>query len=730
MQTMTRKWLWIAPASLMLLLCTASLGWCAMGDIENLAFQGFADDVLGPGESAAPDGRPDATFSLSLRGVGAVSGFSLKSENGKSAWDTVAGNGVTGILVKDSSGNVIAGSDGGMKHTPLLLGMGITLTVPDDGSIARGGKFTVSARFIDDSEAHATIAIPPTKTQQTAGAVRIVSAQWIGRKSLDLTGPSQRMQGDGVPDDGIRLVLRGAGTLTRVTVRGAEDQSAVWDTDPRVSAGRIAVTQTGAALNNRDGSIETQVRGQTTLDLLLTDADGALAKGGKFAVIATFADGSRTQAEFSPQASGGEPSSQSVRILSARWADAKTRDLTGRGERLRGDGVPDESVRVMTQGAGTLTGVTVQGVEGERAVWDTVPANNARLVAVTKDGVTLNRPDGSISAPLRDRTVLELWMTDTGVIEKGESKLEVRFFLADGSVASRVIDRGAPQTPGDRDEFVGSAVLTGPSDRDLVGKGERRTGNGTKDWKIDLKVVNRGTITAVTVDTIAGPAGVWDTLAGNGRRLVGVTDSSGALLNREDGSVTIPVQKPTELRLWMEDYDVLADDGTRARVTLTYDDGRTLSREVVRRIETPEPTPTVAKPTPGAGGREILFSNPRRASSSDYVGTSEKLGKNKKADWLFDCEIRGEGRIEAIVAEAVGTPGVWDTIPGNGNWALGVVSPGKGLINRRDGSVSFYASQYPKIQLFFEDDGTMRQGASHFKITVTWSDGTKTSAES
>jgi len=727
---MTRKWLWIAPASLMLLLCTASLGWCAMGDIENLAFQGFADDVLGPGESAAPDGRPDATFSLSLRGVGAVSGFSLKSENGKSAWDTVAGNGVTGILVKDSSGNVIAGSDGGMKHTPLLLGMGITLTVPDDGSIARGGKFTVSARFIDDSEAHATIAIPPTKTQQTAGAVRIVSAQWIGRKSLDLTGPSQRMQGDGVPDDGIRLVLRGAGTLTRVTVRGAEGQSAVWDTDPRVSAGRIAVTQTGAALNNRDGSIETQVRGQTTLDLLLTDADGALAKGGKFAVIATFADGSRTQAEFSPQASGGEPSSQSVRILSARWADAKTRDLTGRGERLRGDGVPDESVRVMTQGAGTLTGVTVQGVEGERAVWDTVPANNARLVAVTKDGVTLNRPDGSISAPLRDRTVLELWMTDTGVIEKGESKLEVRFFLADGSVASRVIDRGAPQTPGDRDEFVGSAVLTGPSDRDLVGKGERRTGNGTKDWKIDLKVVNRGTITAVTVDTIAGPAGVWDTLAGNGRRLVGVTDSSGALLNREDGSVTIPVQKPTELRLWMEDYDVLADDGTRARVTLTYDDGRTLSREVVRRIETPEPTPTVAKPTPGAGGREILFSNPRRASSSDYVGTSEKLGKNKKADWLFDCEIRGEGRIEAIVAEAVGTPGVWDTIPGNGNWALGVVSPGKGLINRRDGSVSFYASQYPKIQLFFEDDGTMRQGASHFKITVTWSDGTKTSAES
>ena len=727
---MTRKLRHITAGAFMAVLLAASLGWGAMGDIENLAFQGFAGDVLGPGESAAPDGRPDATFSLSLRGVGAVSGFSLKSENGKSAWDTVAGNGVAGILVKDGSGNVIAGSDGRMTHTPLLLGMGITLTVHDDGSIARGGKFAVTARFIDDSEAHATIAVPPTRLQRPSEAVRIVSAQWTGRKSLDLTGPGDRMQGDGVADDSVRLVLRGAGTLTRLTVQGAEGQAAVWDTDPRVRAGRIAVTHADKTLNNRDGSIETQVRGQTVLDLWLTDADGVLAKGGKFAVIATFADGSRTQAEFAPQAAGGGSSSGAVRILSAKWADSKTRDLTGRGERLRGDGTPDESVRVMTQGAGTLTGVTVQGVEGERAAWDTVPGNNTRLVAVTKDGDKLNRPDGSISAQLRDRTTLELWLTDTGVIEKGESRLEVRLFLADGSVASRVIEKGAPQTQDDREEFGGSAVLTGPSDRDLVGKGEKRTGNGTKDWKIDLKVNNRGTIRAVKVDTIAGPAGVWDTISGNGRRLVGVTDGSGALLNREDGTVMIPVPRPTEFQLWMEDYDVLADEGTRARVTLTYDDGRTLSREVVRRIEAPEPTPAAAKPTPATGGREILFSNPRRASSSDYVGTSEKLGKNKKADWLFDCEIRGEGRVEAIVAEAVGTPGVWDTIPGNGNWALGVVAPGKGLLNRRDGSVSFNAPQYPKIQLFFEDDGTMRQGASNFKITVIWSDGTKTSAES
>jgi hypothetical protein len=194
----------------------------AYGDIENLAFQGFADDVLGPGESAAPDGKPDATFSLSLRGVGAVSGFSLKSENGKSAWDTVAGNGVAGILVKDGGGNVLAGSDGKMTHTPLLLGMGITLTVPDDGSIARGGKFTVTARFIDDSEAHATIAVPPTKPQRPSEAVRILSAKWADSKTRDLTGRGERLRGDGVLDESIRVMTQGTGTLTGVTVQASK----------------------------------------------------------------------------------------------------------------------------------------------------------------------------------------------------------------------------------------------------------------------------------------------------------------------------------------------------------------------------------------------------------------------------------------------------------------------------------------------------------------------------
>jgi hypothetical protein len=347
---------------------------------------------------------------------------------------------------------------------------------------------------------------------------------------------------------------------------------------------------------------------------------------------------------------------------------------------------------------------------------------------VTQDGKTLNNPDGSVSTPLRDRTVLELLLTDTGVIEKGESRLEVRFFLADGSVASRVIEKGATHTPGDREEFAGSAVLTGPSDRDFVGKNEKPTGNGAKDWKIDLKVGNRGTIRAVKIENIAGPAGEWDTLAGNGRWLVGVSDRNGDLLNRDDGTVLIPIQRPVELQLWIEENDLLGDEGTRTRVTLNlrrrpdvFPRGRPSYREADARS---------GEAHANRGGREILFSNPRRASSSDYVGSSEKLGKNKKSDWLFDCEIRGEGRVEAIVAEAVGTPGVWDTIPGNGNWALGVVAPGKGLLNRRDGSVSFNAPQYPKIQLFFEDDGTMRQGASNFRITVIWSDGTKTIAES
>ncbi len=82
----------LASLSALLLLLTAGSGFAAMGDIQNLTFQGMTGDILGQGENIQKDGRADAVFTGNINGIGgAITGFQLKSEDGRSVWDTTAG---------------------------------------------------------------------------------------------------------------------------------------------------------------------------------------------------------------------------------------------------------------------------------------------------------------------------------------------------------------------------------------------------------------------------------------------------------------------------------------------------------------------------------------------------------------------------------------------------------------------------------------------------------------
>jgi hypothetical protein len=573
----------VAAASLL----SAAPSHAAMGEIQGFSFSGFGPgDILGPGESSAPDGNPDAVFSVSITGFGALADFSIRSEDGKSAWDTTPGNNIPGIHVQDGAGKLLTDSSRSLPITPFLLGASFVLTVHDDGSLARGGKFTLTALFVDGSQSSATVEIPPSVKEE----------------------PAQSAQ---------------------------------------------------------------------------------------------------------------------VRILSARWSDEAKRDLTGDYEKLAGDGVPDEAIRVVIQGSGKLTGVTVRSIKGDAAEWDTLPGNSAWLVAVTSSEKVLNRKDGSIEADLKGRTTLDLRLTDNGSIKRGRSTFEVNLAFSDGSVVKREVT--AAQAGHSGDAFEGSAALLGPGNRDLTGRNEQRAGNGKPDLEAELRVETTGTIVAVKIHTISGASGEWDTIPGNGKWLVVLTGADGAILNRADGSVSIPVSGPSVFHLWFEDNGAFPEAETRAAVTLTYDDGRVLSRQ----IQSPssgrpqrDPVQDVQK-----GQREILLSSPRQASSSDYVDKGERPGRSGKKDWVFELQIKGKGRIESMSLQGTSSTGMamWDTITGNGFSLLGVSAPGKGLLNRADGTVSFDVPPHNNLTLFVEDDGFLRRrGQKQFKVTVTWSDGTVT----
>jgi hypothetical protein len=579
--------------SLLALVLLASPAMAAMGDISDFSFAGFEyGDILGPGESAQPDGNPDAVFTITITGIGgAIANLELRSEDGKSVWDTKAGNNIPGINVKDGNGNVLAASSGNMPITPFLLGTGFVLTVHDNGSIAKGGKFTVKSVFVDGSETTASVAVPATAKKEPAA---------------------------------------------------------------------------------------------------------------------------------------------SIKLLSAKWVTEGLRDLTGRNERLAGDGKQDLRIRAVLEGTAVVTGITVRTLEGDPFEWDTVPGNRFWLAAAVRTNTVLNsKKDGSVKIELKEKTNLDLFLSRPDSMEKSIPACEVLFTFSDGSVLKRKID-SASAAPSS-DEFAGSAILLGEGERDLAGLNEQRAGNGKPDWETELKVSTAGTITGINIRNVSGKAGEWDTVPGNKRWLIVVTDQNGKVLNRQNGSVSIPVSGAMALRLWMDDNDSLADGGTRSLLTLTYDDGRTLSRELQRKLRdvASSESETEKEEDTQTEKRQLSIGSPRQASSSDYVGLGERPKKSGKKDWVFDLQISGKGEVKSMELQgtAAGRSASWDTIPRNRVPLLGVFMQGKGLLNNQNGAVSFPVPPNRNLMLFVEDDGFLsRRGQKQFQLTVRWSDGTETRA--
>ncbi|NLD97404.1 MAG: hypothetical protein GX635_09795, partial [Synergistaceae bacterium] len=77
---MKKHILHIMLAALTLLLVSSAC-WAAMGEIQNFTFRGVGEDVLGPGEDPTPDGKQDYFFSVTVSGIGALSGFILQNED-------------------------------------------------------------------------------------------------------------------------------------------------------------------------------------------------------------------------------------------------------------------------------------------------------------------------------------------------------------------------------------------------------------------------------------------------------------------------------------------------------------------------------------------------------------------------------------------------------------------------------------------------------------------------
>lgn len=699
--------------SLALIVLFATGALAAMGVVENFTFRGFGpNDLVGEGESNRPDGRPDATFSISVSGFGAITGLLLRSEDHDSAWDTTQGNGVWGIHVKESSGKVLTESSGSLSMIPLLMRKDFELSVADNGAIARGGEFTLTARFIDNSESSATITIKPSVRESD---VRLLSVRWQEKGPRDLTGRNENLRGDGRVDDRVRLELQGEGILESVEVRDIVDgnPTVAWDTIPGNGRWAIAVVEGNKMVNRSDGSINLRLSGRTVLDLWMTDNGVIEAGRSRFEVVLRFTDGSYLQGFIDGSASQGQSEG-----LEAAYIGEGDRDIVGRNETRSGNGKPDWRVDVKLENSGTVTGMKITNVKGPGGEWDTIPGNGKWLLAVTRPkGDILNRSDGSVRFPVTSSSNFVIWMENNGSLDKAETRSVLTVTYDDGRLLETEIKPYSAATNLSNEDFL-EARLVGVGNYDYVGKNENLRADQSRDSRFDIRFRGRGTLNAIRlVNTTRG--GEWDTIPGNGKWLIAVKQPDGSVLNASNGSVRLSVDGTASLELWVQDNGTLGDEASAFRVTLSFSDGSVLEKEIPARSGD-------ARLDVDKDERELRLRGPRQASSSDYVGPYDRLQKNGKLDWYFSLQIRGKGTIKAMTLRNVGASGEWDTIPGNGRWTMAVRGNGDRILNKSNGSVFFSAPPEHNVYLFVEDNGTLQLSRSRYELVVTWDDGTTT----
>jgi hypothetical protein len=295
-----------------------------------------------------------------------------------------------------------------------------------------------------------------------------------------------------------------------------------------------------------------------------------------------------------------------------------------------------------------------------------------------------------------NRNAAGLWTGSYSFFEKSTIPI-----LSCKVYTSDCLMRNAPLSPS-----LSGARQTG---NDYVQKSEKLAGDGVGDWAFPIRLIGRGTIVSVSINSISGEFSVWDTVPGNGMWCTAV-NVGGQVRNSSDGSISLPVSGTTDLTLYVSDNGTaLANGKTRYQITIRFKDGRTV-------VIDPTGSTTVQIPSgPKAGASQTDY---------DYVQKSEKLAGDGVRDWAFPVRLIGQGTIVMVsINSKSGEFSVWDTVPGNGMWCAAVTVGGQ-VRNSSDGSISLPVNGTTDLVLYVADSGTaLANGKTRYQITIQFKNG-------
>ena len=335
-----------------------------------------------------------------------------------------------------------------------------------------------------------------------------------------------------------------------------------------------------------------------------------------------------------------------------------------------------------------------------------------------KEGFLMIKKMGNRYAFLFRRGVNEGWKLLGSLLLRRTPFKYVGFFArSTGGYPSRVeffnwkltTFSGPPVGP-----YIESAVLYGLSSLDYVGPWEEIAPDGYGDGRFALKVRGRGvSITAVEIRSISGKYAVWNTISGDGKPAIAITDDWGNLVNLPNGSVNIPLMGSRLLYLYVWDNGIINDPQARFRITVWFSNGRRAISLVKR--ESFYKTPLVVESC------VIMGNGPK-----DLVSSAEDLKRDYRPDLHLILNVRGNAVITGI--ELYSTRGGfarWDTYYGNGYPLIAVTDSAGRLLSAYDGSIYIRISGRRVLNLWCYDNGVAAEKDSSFRIVLTLANGRK-----
>ncbi len=578
----------------------------------------------------------------------------------------------------------------------------------------------------------------------------------IGPKRSDRVGKAAARP-DSKPDVVFSLTLRPTASereITDLEIRATSGPPGIWKAGrgvPGVGYIGVARATRPSDIINRDGAkLSINPHMDKNLLLFVTDDGKFSRKDRAYHVKALHSDGtswtipvqigSVQAAVAPPTVSGTYPVRMSAFVKGMSRYDAVSSD-----EKITGDDKADGRFVLTVQAdQREITAIEIRSVGGRVSRWDTVPGsgNPAIGVSLVSDPTRLlNNRDGTVNVRIKGRLDLNLFVADNGSISKGETDFRVTLTFADGgvswcrvqksditgSVADRPTDRSGPRV-----NFLGTWL--GYVSTDAVGKysGVKPDSEADAVFGLDIEVTPKTEMKGIEISNLSGTGTRWATgKVTTGAWGLGVAHQSGpvTLLNKPDGSVTIPVGKRAQFYLYAADPGGLSRSVNRLRIVIHLADGSSYQQALRRPLAS---TSTVA---PGTGDPQRamgLITCEFRGFIADLANTSTRPGKDGYLDGTFILKLKVDKKQMAKVDVKDATGAIrWSSLGRAPAMFLGVAMYPKiyDLANPKGGMVKIPVSGRRTFYLYAADNGLLSDPNSRLTATVTFTDKTTLSTD-